>query len=82
MPCHIKIDVDGFEHKVIAGAKDTLQDPRVRSLLVEINTNLEEHRGIIDTLASYGLSHSQEQVDAVMRIDGTFKGVADYVFRR
>ena len=33
-PTHIKIDVDGFQAKVIAGALQTLSRPCVRSLAV------------------------------------------------
>jgi FkbM family methyltransferase len=34
-PTHIKIDVDGGEPRILRGAVQTLQDPRLRSLLVE-----------------------------------------------
>ncbi len=40
-PTHIKVDVDGLEGKVIAGARRLLADPRVRSLLVELNHDLQ-----------------------------------------
>lgn len=35
-PNHIKIDVDGNEDKIISGASNTVTDPRLKSLLVEI----------------------------------------------
>ncbi len=38
-PTHIKIDVDGIEDKVIEGASETLADPRLRSILVELNVD-------------------------------------------
>jgi FkbM family methyltransferase len=38
-PNHIKIDVDGLEEKIIAGAEQTLQDRRLRSVLVEISAS-------------------------------------------
>lgn len=44
VPNYIKIDVDGFEHKVIKGAEATLRDAGVASLLIEINPALSEHR--------------------------------------
>ena len=43
VPANIKIDVDGFEHKVVAGARETLTDRTVQSLLIEINPKLAEH---------------------------------------
>lgn len=38
IPCpqHIKIDVDGTEHRIIAGMEATLDDPRLRSIRLEI----------------------------------------------
>lgn len=36
-PNHVKIDVDGLEEKVIAGAAQTLEDRRLKSVLVEIS---------------------------------------------
>jgi FkbM family methyltransferase len=38
-PNHIKIDVDGIEDKIIAGAAATLKDSRLKSLLVEIQAH-------------------------------------------
>jgi FkbM family methyltransferase len=81
-PTHIKIDVDGFEHKVIAGARRTLKGPSVRSILVEINSLLPEHRAIVDELAALGFTYSPEQVMAARRTEGASAGVGNYVFRR
>lgn len=33
----MKIDVEGFEKEVLAGAKQTLSDPALKALLVELN---------------------------------------------
>lgn len=82
VPAHIKIDVDGLEHKVIAGARTTLRDTRVRSVLVEINTGLDEHWAIVDAFLDYGFDYSREEVERAVRTKGVFKGVGNYVFRR
>lgn len=82
VPEFIKIDVDGFEHKVIAGARQTLQDPRVRSLCIEINTNLAEHQALIRELAALGFHHDARQVELVTRQEGAFTGCAEFVFDR
>ena len=36
-PNHIKIDVDGLEDKIMAGATQTLRDRRLRSVLIEVS---------------------------------------------
>lgn len=82
VPNHIKIDVDGFEHKVVAGAANTLRNPAVRSVLIETNQNLEEHRGMVRQLNALGLMHDPAQVQRAERKSGSFKGVAEHVFRR
>ena len=82
VPGYIKIDVDGIEHKIIRGAAKTLQDPAVRSLIIEVNPHLAEHRWIIEHLATLGFSFDPEQVAKATRTDGYFEGVGEYVFRR
>lgn len=82
VPNHIKIDVDGFEHKVIAGARKTLANQALRSLLIETNQNLEEHRAMVRELNAMGFRHDPAQVQRAERKDGFFKGVAEHVFRR
>ena len=82
VPNHIKIDVDGFEPKVIAGAREVLKNPAIRSLLIEINLNLADHRAMIEELTGLGFKYDDKQVQKAMRTDGPFKGVAEHVFKR
>ena len=82
VPTHIKIDVDGFEPKVVGGAAETLCDRTVRSLLIETNQNLEDHRAMVRELNALGFKHDPAQVDRAERKEGAFKGVAEYVFKR
>lgn len=56
VPDHLKIDVDGFEPKVIEGAARTLREPRVKSLLIEINPALADHRDMIAELTRLGFA--------------------------
>lgn len=81
-PRHVKIDVDGFEHKVVAGARATLADARCASVLVEINRGLAQHRAVVEALTGLGFRYSQAEADASLRTDGLFKGCGNYVFRR
>lgn len=82
LPTHIKIDVDGFEPKVIAGARRVLADRGVRSLLIETNPGLPDHLGMVAELEAMGFRYDPAQVAAAERKSGVFKGVAEYVFRR
>jgi len=79
-PDHIKIDVDGFEFKVIKGAEKTLTKG-VKSLLVEVNTNLDEHKEMVRFLSELGYGFDKDQVEKSTRKIGPFVGVAEHVFR-
>lgn len=81
-PDYIKIDVDGFEPKVIAGARRVLTDRKVRSLLIETNQNLADHMEMVAELQTLGFRYDPAQVAAAERKSGAFKGVSEYVFRR
>lgn len=79
-PQHIKIDVDGFEHKVLDGAKMTLL--LVKSVLVELNTHLQEHREIHQIMANLGFEYDTAQADTARRKEGPFQGVGNVIFYR
>jgi FkbM family methyltransferase len=81
-PNHIKIDVDGFEPKVIAGARRIIEGVKLRSLLIEVNQNLADHQQMVAELNALGYKHDPLQVAAAERKSGTFKGCAEYVFKR
>lgn len=55
VPTYIKIDVDGNERDILAGAKETLQDKRVKSILVELDEQDTLYEGIILGLKQKGL---------------------------
>lgn len=82
IPHFIKIDVDGIEHKVINGAWKTLQDPTVKSICVEINTNLPEHNEIIRKLQGLGFVYNPHQVRSATRSEGAFGGCAEFILDR
>jgi FkbM family methyltransferase len=81
-PHHIKIDVDGFEPKVIAGAQEALRSSQLRSLLIEVNQNLADHTAMVRELNQLGFRHDPAQVKRAERQEGAFKGCAEYVFHR
>ena len=81
-PAHIKLDVDGFEPKVIAGARRTIENPALKSVLIETNQNLADHMAMVGELKDLGFQVDPAQVARAERKEGPFKGVAEYVFRR
>lgn len=81
-PEFIKIDVDGFEHKVVAGAAAALRNTALQSVIVEINPTIDAHRWIIRHLEAHGFRYDSEQVARSARTEGPFVGVGEYVFRR
>lgn len=79
-PTHIKIDVDGFESRVVAGGLRTIA--KARSVLIEVNPALGEHQDMLWSMHTLGFEYDPAQVTAATRKDGPFKGVAEYVFFR
>lgn len=79
-PTHIKIDVDGLEPNIIRGSIHTLT--KVKSILVEVNGNLESHKNMVNILKMLQFKYDENQVRDSMRQTGLFKGVAEYVFFR
>jgi FkbM family methyltransferase len=62
MPHHIKVDVDGFEWKVIEGGRTILQSPDLKTVLIETDNKIEESIEIIDTMTSFGWKFSYDQM--------------------
>ena len=81
-PNFIKIDVDGLEHKVIKGAINTIKNPKLKSICIEINMNLKEHIEICNILNKYGFIADQQQIKNSVRQDGAFRGCAEIIFDR
>ena len=81
-PHHIKIDVDGLEHFVLEGASECLNSPTLKSVLVELNTHLAEHRDLVDRLRELGFVFEEQQVEVAIRQEGSFAGIGNYIFYR
>jgi FkbM family methyltransferase len=83
-PNHIKVDVDGLEGLIFAGAGQSLADKRLRSVLVEISAQMGGTDPITQSLSQNGFkqvtdfaAHSSEQ------LKGTpFEDSANCVFIR
>lgn len=79
-PDHIKIDVDGFEDKVLGGAINTLAG--VKSVLVEMDSANSFHMGWKNELEKLGFTTDETQIAAARRTEGPFTGIGNIIFTR
>lgn len=82
VPDHVKIDVDGIEPRIVRGARSTFANPRIKSVLIEVDTRIEDHWNMVDLMLELGFDFSPEQVERAQRKEGPFKGAGNYVFYR
>jgi FkbM family methyltransferase len=92
VPNHIKLDVDGFEYKVINGAAETLQRPELKTVLLEVDFAIPESIELVHRLKGQGWKVSDHQLrvnqHAYLRegkIDSLIsrgKGGANFIFFR
>lgn len=82
VPSHIKLDVDGFEYKVVNGMLKTIRHPDVKSVAIELNPNLPEHREIFEQMALQGFHYFDNQWAESCPEDGPFKGIGNVIFYR
>lgn len=80
-PSHIKIDVDGLEKEIIDGARETLGDPRLKSLLIEINEELKEDITMVEDIKAFGFGVKFKRHSAMFDT-GEFEKVFNYVFEK
>lgn len=78
VPDHIKIDVDGLEHRILHGNIDSLL--KAKTVIVEIQTTLSEHLKAVEFMLYLGFKLDKDQVRASMRTSGDFKGAAEHLF--
>ena len=62
VPDHVKIDVDGLEHRVIAGCRTTFANPAVKTVLVEIDFRSVHADSTIDFMTNLGWKYSMDQL--------------------
>jgi len=79
-PTHIKLDVDGLEHKVLLGAIRHMKN--VKSVLVETNYNLPEHQIFDLYMQEHGLFPDEETAERAKRTEGAFKDIGNRIYYR
>lgn len=90
VPQHIKIDVDGLEHRVVEGMIETLRRSELKTVLIEINFDNPRNLAIIDRMTELGWRFSWEQlrinrsvkftVDQIKAYQRQGKGGLNYIF--
>jgi FkbM family methyltransferase len=80
-PNHLKIDVDGLEAKIINGAKNTLSDRRLKSVLIEVNEALPEDCQSSKKIENNGFKLLYKRQSALAG-QGEFKSLFNYIFIR
>lgn len=79
-PTHIKIDVDGFEDKVLKGAERVLD--HAQSVLVEMDSANPFHMEWKQNLENHGFLTNEAEFMSARRTEGTFSGIGNIIFRR
>jgi len=81
-PNHLKIDVDGIEDRIVAGATTTLADPRLRSVSIELEANrIEYTEAVLARLEAAGLKVVSKR-HADMFEGGPYADVYNYRLQR
>ena len=62
VPNHIKIDVDGFEYKVVNGAAKTFQQPELKTILLEVDFKIPKSMEAVEWLIARGWKLSNQQI--------------------
>ena len=78
VPDHIKIDVDGLEHRVIEGMIETLQRPDLKTVLIEINFDNPKNLAIVERMVKLGWRYSWEQLRTHRSLKFTVEQIRDY----
>lgn len=78
VPDHIKIDVDGLEHRVIGGMLEVLKHPNLKTVLIEINFDDPRNLEIISTMEELGWRYSFDQISCNRNTKFTQKQIDRY----
>ncbi len=80
-PRHIKIDVDGNEGHVLAGASETLRKSYLRSVLVELDERRVDYQNCLEIISNAGL-RLVEKSHAEMFSQSNFAKSFNHIFVR
>lgn len=79
-PTHIKIDIDGFEHKVIKSLDKYLNI--IESIIVELDLKRDEHRKVINIMLKKGFFISKNLQDKTTIKGSIHKDMVNMIFHK
>jgi len=81
-PNYLKIDVDSIEDKIIAGAAKTIKNTRLKSVLIELDTEEKDYcKGVISALENAGLKLASDRHTQTYDY-GEFSSMHNHIFVR
>ncbi|EKR00568.1 methyltransferase FkbM domain protein [Leptospira borgpetersenii serovar Castellonis str. 200801910] len=81
-PNYIKIDVDNIEDKIVKGGLKTISNPKVKSVLIELDDNEVEYvKKVLQMMKKVGFSN-YEKKHAPMFENSKFSSFYNYIFYR
>tara|TARA_B110000902_G_C14141006_1_gene525753 strand:+ start:117 stop:983 length:867 start_codon:yes stop_codon:yes gene_type:complete len=84
IPNYIKIDVDGIEHLILKGMGKYLRNPKIKSILVEVNENFQiQFKTIISLMRknNFSLLYKKNNVD-FFKNNEKHKKTFNYIFKK
>lgn len=83
VPDHLKIDVDGLEYEIILGAKETLKNPKLKSVLIELNDALESDQKVREIILTSGFTLKEKTHGEVFNDPNSkFNKIYNNIFER
>jgi FkbM family methyltransferase len=81
VPAYLKIDIDGHEIKVLRGGEQTLANPKLKEILIELNDELDNYIETKQILEKHGFSLTEKR-NAEMFESTKYKNVKNHIFKR
>ena len=83
IPDYIKIDVDGIEHLILQGGKNTLKNKKIKSVLVEVNEKFNEQKIKVNQLMnSFGFKLVRKLTEKKIPVTKQFSRTYNYIYER
>ncbi|MDC0355670.1 FkbM family methyltransferase [Candidatus Pelagibacter sp.] len=83
VPDYIKIDVDGIEHLILEGGKQTLKNLKIKSILIEVNDNfLEQKNRVSKLMYDCGFQLIKKSTEKNIPVTKEFSNTFNYIYER